>query len=467
MSASGRGSALAAVLVVALAVAAVLLPPTGDVRPFTTSLSAEVPAGMASSGEPVTRTVLRCPDYESPSGVVSGVRVGLARADERLGAGSVRRGEVGKGSRTIELSRGDLVDLSPDGGPTVVGTGGSAAGLFGFRADRRTSGVLALAPCVAPRADWWFTGAGGSLDHSSSLLLTNVDPGPAVVDLRVLGPAGEVETVGTTGITLAPDSGKRIDLADIAPQTDELSLEVHAGRGRVAASVIDSARSSASAVPGQEWLAGTDRPSRAFRLGGLPTGAASPTLLVANPSDLEAVVTVRVAGRSGTFTPAGLEPVNVPPGGLEKVDLRRTLPSGEPVAVVLRSRVPVVASVRFGGGADHAYGTAVAPLTGPAAAPVPRGVQASVQLTAGRTSASAEAAAFDATGRVVGRSTLSVPASGTRAWSPPRAGAYVTVTPQRGTVSGAVAYTGAGLAAVPLTDLPIRVDRPSVRPALR
>ena len=35
------------------------------------------------------------------------------------------------------------------------------------------------------------------------------------------------------------------------------------------------------------------------------------------------------------------------------------------------------------------------------------------------------------------------------------------------TVSGAVAYSGAGLAVVPLTSLPIRVERPSVRPAVR
>jgi hypothetical protein len=231
--------------------------------------------------------------------------------------------------------------------------------------------------------------------------------------------------------------------------------------------VIDSLRARASALPGQEWLSGTEQPSRTVRLGGLPASSGAARLSIANPSDLEAVVDVRVAGRSGTFAPTGLDPVTVPPGALEQVDLQRTLPSGEPVSLVLRSRVPVVASVRFGDGADHAYGSPVVPLTGPAAAPVVARADASVQLTAGVNPATVDVAALDDTGRVAGRSTLSVPATATRAWSPPGSAAYVTVTPRRGTVSGAVAYSGAGLAVVPLTSLPIRVERPAVRPAVR
>lgn len=466
-SSSNRWSALAALVVVAVAAVAVLAPRTPDVPASGAAILAEVPAGSASSGEVVTRTILRCPHYDSARGVVSTVHVGLAETEEQLGGGSVRRGGEGEDLRTVDVSRGDLVGLPADGGPTVVGNGGSAAAMFGFRSDRRASGVLAVAPCVAPRAQWWFTGAGAGLDHSSTLLLTNVDPGPAVVDLRVLGPAGEVRTVGTSGITIAPESEKRIDLVDIAPETDELALQVHASRGRVAASVVDSLRPSASALPGQEWVSGTDRPRRTVRLAGLPARAGAAKLLVANPSGLEAVVDVRVAGRSGTFTPAGLDPVTVPPGGLEQVNLDGSLPPGEPVSLVLRSRVPVVASVRYGSGADHAYGSPVVPLTGPAAALVVTGADGSVQLTAGGTAATADVAAFDDRGRLVGSTTLSIPAAATRAWSPPKSAAYLTVTPRRGLVSGAVTYTGAGVADVPLTTLPIRVDRPLVRPVVR
>lgn len=464
---SNRRSALAAVAVVAVAAVAVLAPRTSDVAAPRAAVLAKAPARTGSSGELVTRTILRCPNYDAGPGVLTAVRVGLARTNERLGSGSVGRGAVDADLRTGDVSRGNLVGLSSDGGPTVVGTGASAAGIFAFRSDRRTSGVLAVAPCVSPRAQWWFTGAGAGLDHSSTLLLTNVDPGPAVVDLRVLGPAGDVRTVGTTGITLPPKSEKRIDLVDIAPETDDLSLQVRASRGRVAASVVDSLRSSGSALPGQEWLSAIDRPSRTVRLGGLPAGAGTARLLIANPGEFEAVVDVRVAGRSGTFTPAGLDPVTVPPGGLEQVDLGGSLPAGEPVSLVLRSRVPVVASVRYGNGADHAYGNPVVPLTGPAAAPVVAGADASVQLTAGATAATVDIAAFDNGGRAVGRTTLSIPAAATRTASLPASAGYATVSPRRGVVSGAVAYSGAGVADVPLTDLPIRVERPSVRAVVR
>jgi len=157
----------------------------------------------------------------------------------------------------------------------------------------------------------------------------------------------------------------------------------------------------------------------------------------------------------------------VPPGGLEQVDLDRSLPAGEPVSLVLHSRVPIVASVRFGNGSDHAYGSPVVPLTAPAAAPLVTGADASVQLTAGETGATADVEAIDDTGRLVGRTTLTIPATATRPWSPPRPATYATVTPRRGAVSGAVSYTGPGLADVPLTALPIRVERPSVRPVVR
>jgi hypothetical protein len=40
------------------------------------------------------------------------------------------------------------------------------------------------------------------------------------------------------------------------------------------------------------------------------------------------------------------------------------------------------------------------------------------------------------------------------------------VEPQKGEVSGGVAYSGGGTATVPLVDLPTRLLRPAVSPAL-
>ena len=459
-------SAVAPVVLVLLAATAVLL--TGAF-----SAPAPTPDAGTVSGEVVDHTSFACPDEPAGRRVRTSVALGLAPLPSDVrppSGGEVRQGPVDSTGRPVDVRRGALTEVSADGGPAVDATGGLAAGLFGSRSDvgARSLGVTG---CPAPRSRWWFTGAGAGLDHSSSLLLANVDPGPAVLDVTVLGPDGPVETVATDGITLAPHTVRRIDLADIAPQTDDLAVEVQTSRGRVVASVTDSFARAATAPRGQEWLAGTDLPSRTLRLAGLPETSSSTTLLVANPSDLEATVDVRVAGRSGTFAPTGLDPITVAPGAIETVDLRGVLPKREPVALRLRSRVPVVASVRVTVGDDHAYATPVTPLVGPAAAPVVRGADSSVQLTAGAVATRVTVAAYDAKGARVDGDTLDIDATATATWSPKgKSAAYVVVTPSTdpgdGTVHGAVSYAGDGLATVPLTALPLRVERPDVRPAL-
>jgi hypothetical protein len=346
-------SVVAPVVVVLLAAAAVLLtlPPSTSGR-----AGSGVPATTAGSF--VDHTAFACPDQDAGKRVETAVRLGLAPAadgQQPPDGGSVRQGPVASDAQPVDVARGRLVDVPGTEGPAVDATGGAAAGLFGFRTDVEKGRTLGVTSCAAPRSQWWFTGAGAGLDHSSTLLLTNVDPGPAVVNLRVLGPDGQVDTVATQGLTIPPHSVKPVELSSVAPQTDELALSVHATRGRVAAAVTDSFSARPSEQPGQEWLAGTDLPSRTLRLAGLPAGSDTGTLLVANPSELEAVVEVQVAGKSGSFAPSGLDAITVAPGAVEQVDLGRVLPKNEAVALRLRSRVPVVAAFRSTAGGDQAY----------------------------------------------------------------------------------------------------------------
>jgi hypothetical protein len=127
--------------------------------------------------------------------------------------------------------------------------------------------------------------------------------------------------------------------------------------------------------------------------------------------------------------------------------------------------------VRSTAGGDQAYATPVVPLVGPAAAPLVKGAEASVQLTAGPVPATVTVTAYDDAGHRVDGATLTVRPTATRAWSPAKGAAYVVVAPSaargNGTVHGGVSYSGKGLASVPLTALPIRVQRPVVEPVLR
>jgi Family of unknown function (DUF5719) len=465
--ASPRGSALLAAVLVVLAAASV-----ATTRPA--GRSGLPPAAAATSSRLVTGTDLGCPDRTAAAageGGTSSLRVGLAGVSGRAGGGRVT---LAPGGRSVVIERGRVLDVAgPDVG-LLRGRGRVAAGLFGFRTEGRThrgrAPTLAVASCAAPRAQWWFTGAGAGLDHTSTLQLTNLDPDPAVVDLRVLGPDGDVDTAAARGVVLPPGSRRSLALAGVAPGADDLALGVHATRGRVVASVTDAVRTRSGAPAGREWLPGVERGSRTLWLAGVPaagnlrTGVAR-TLLVANPSELEAVVDVAVSDTSGTFTPTGVHDLAVAPGALARVDLTRAL-GDEPVAVRLRSGVPVLASLRCTQAGDESYAVPATALTGPAAAPVVPGVDATVELTAGTGAAArAEVAAYGAGGRRLGGAIVAVPVGGTTSWHAPPRAAYLVVTPaSRGAVQGAVAYVGGGVAATPLVDLPLREQRVPVAP---
>ena len=450
-------SALTAAALVLLAVVAVLL---------TMSSEAVRSVGPKQTGAVVSHSVASCPTAQAPAGT-SRFAAGVAPGRGLSSSGSVRQGPRAGSGNPLDLQRGQVMRLTGvQSSPVLTGEDGLAAGLFGFRADQSGS-LLGAAPCPAPRAGWWFSGAGAGLDHASTLVMSNIDPGPAVVDLDVLGPDGPVDTVGTRGITIAPGSSKTVKLSDIAPQTDELTLGVEASRGRVVASVTDQFSARPGGEPGWAWLSGDVSPDRVVRLAGLPDAASSRTLLVANPSDSEAVVDVQVAGSSGSFVPAGVDQQTVAPGSVESIELPRQVGRKEAVAVRLGSQVPVLATVRSVAAGDTSYASPVVPLTGAAAAPVLPKVSSTVQLTAGAKNGSAEVVAYDESGRRVDGQDLKVPAKATVAWSPKRGAAYVVVTPTSGHLYGATVYQGKGVEAYPLTALPIRFVQPAVTPAVR
>jgi len=411
----------------------------------------------------VDRTVLACP--EPPRGASGETRALLAPLP-RLGAeGEWRVGTPGATRTTPVRARGEVVEL--DGGSVLEADGAAAAGAFAARAD--TSGqALAVTACGPPRARWWFVGAGAALDHDSVLTLANVDPGPAVVDVRVLSADGEVETVGTRGIALAAGETRSIPLADVAPQREELAVAVEASRGRVAAAVSDRVADGAAAPDGLEWLPAAEVPSRVVRLVGVPAQARDRTLLVANPSDLEALVDVEVSGSRGTFTPVGARTISVPPGAVVSVDAADLVTAEDAAALRVRSRVPVVAALRSRSRVDHGYAGGVLPLTEPAVAPVVAGADGRLQVSAGAGGATVDVSAWTEDGRELDETRVDVDPAATLEVPILRRAAYVVVTPRRGNVTGAAVYTGpAGTTMLPLAPLPVRLALPVVVPGPR
>lgn len=457
-----RGAAVGAALVV---LAAALLVLGGMVE-------APPEAAPRPSSVPVDEVTTACLGWP---GAASGQSWTLAAPVPDTGdasdGGDLTTGPVGsKGTPEVQGARGRVRTLDPPGsgeGLVVTATGSAAVGRATFQADRADGAGFALQQCLQARSRWSFTGGGAALDHRSQLVIANVDPGPAVVDVVVQGPSGVAEDVGTRGITVAPGEVRTIDMVDVAPQSDELMVRVDATRGRVAAGLADSFATQPAAEPGREWVPGQLEASRSMTLAPLPRLADRRSLVVANPTDREALVEVRISGESGSFAPTGLEEVRVPPRSVVTEDLGEAVGRAS-AAVVLRSPVPVTATVRSSRGRDVTYAGAVSVLDGPSAALLEENTAADVQLTAGAAAARARVTAYSASGKEIDSTELKVPATATTAWSPKGKAAYVVVDPVKGDVSGGVSVAGgSGDSQAPLQTLPLRLERPVVVPVVR
>lgn len=432
------------------------------------------PAAPSASTEPVSNLVNACQRAPGPQAEPS-VRMLNARV-AGLGTGGTARysatGEAGAAG-AVPVRRGALTTLDAPTAPAAASVlraeGPVAAGTATWQVDRgSTDPTLAVQECSSPAAEWWFTGAGAGLDHQSTLVMTNTDPGRAVVDVTLRGPAGELlDAESVRGLTVQPGETVTVDMLEVAPQNEELNVAVSASRGRVVAAVADRYAEGAGEPVGTEWLpAAGSAPAREVVLSGVPALAQSRTLVVANPSGTrQALVDVLVAGPDGAFAPTEGDQVSVPPGSVATTELAVGLGS-DATAVLLRSNVPVTGAVRATLGSDGTYAGAVSPLAGPAAAPLD-GPGASVQLTAGDAAATARVTGLTEDGEEVGSKDLKAPPRATVAWRPPGAADYVVVEPGRGQVSGAVVLSGAGgVSTVPLRDLPVTLLRPGVVPAL-
>ena len=388
----------------------------------------------------------------------------------KAGQGTLPAGAASGQARPVTGDvRGRLkaIDAAAPGSATsVTATGGSAVGRSSFQVDRASGAGLAVQECMAPRSRWWFTGGGAGLDHQSTLVLANVDPGPAVVDVIAQGPDGVADDVGTRGITMAPGEVRSIDLVDIAPQANELSVHVQASRGRVVAGLADGFATTPGADPGRDWVPAQAEPSRDLLLTPLSRQADRRTLVVSNPTDREALVELKVSGASGAFVPTQVKDVRVPPQSLVTAELGSVV-GRDASAVLLHSGVPVTAAVRSTKGADVSYAAAAPLLDGPAAAVVDAGVAAEVHLTAGKDGGTATATAYSTAGHEVDSAKLRVKPTTTLAWSPKGKAAYIVVSPARGDLAGGVTLEGgAGISQVPLQPLPVLLRQPVVEPVV-
>lgn len=368
-----RWPALAIVLVAALVAAAVVDRPRASRE-----------RALRASSLPVTSTSLVCPNISgsdrAPSTMtVANVSAAIPHSVHR--SASVRTlpltGAHAKAS-TLPLHAVNRIRVTSASGPTVVDATGQGAGAVVADQTRLIPhGVLRglfSSPCLQPATDWWITGADGRVGFTDTLVLAN--PGSTIVNLTVTAWSlkGPIEPPKLESYTVPANTAQLLPVSQYAPDGALLTLHIHANSGRLVSAVLDR-RVSGIEPTGLEWIPPTLPPSTDLVVPGFLGGIGARHLVLADPGNSDATVTLRLATPSGNFAPAGHQTVVVRAGHSADVDLAPSL-AGAPGAVIVHSDQPVTAAAFSSAGAvnskDHPdlqFQPAATAITGPAVLP--------------------------------------------------------------------------------------------------
>ncbi len=437
---------LLAVLIPLLTVAAL-----GLVRPADTPATTHAPTGA-----PLDRSTAVCPPR-------------LPGAD-RLQFGSAR---LASGDLALRVGRRDETETLEDGVASrterryvvVNGTGDLAAGLVVTR-----SGSGSATGCDQPAPERWFTGAGASAEHASTLTLVNPDKGPAVADVTVWDGSGLVDVPALRGIRVPGGRSTSFDLSEVTPNRDALAVRVLVSRGRLASSVVDVVDPVGRDRPVREWLPPQPEPASTSYVPGVGTTPADRTLTLANPGDSEVRVTLQLVSEESEFAPSGVEEVRLAAASVAEVDLGGVLRgrTAEGVqALRLEATGPITASLRTRVPDDLAFSVAGSTVGSETAAALPAGSKRLVVVGAS-TPGVLTLQAWDEDGRAVVRERRVelTPATAARVRLPDEAVLAVVRVERTGAVVS-LEVSDRGLSVLPLAQLESTSMVPDVRPAQR
>jgi len=253
---------------------------------------------------------------------------------------------------------------------SIRGTGPLAAGAVGTSTATATSGAnsgMASTPCQLPGSDFWFVGASTAADRRDTLTLTNLDSINAAVNVTIYSNKGQLDVPSARGLVIPARSTYELFLGQVARSQKDLALHIVSTGGRVAPALRDYATKADKTPAGVDWIGPAATPSTKIFVPATAPGDGERTLVMANPTDLQATISVTVHGPNGPFKPAGLETVRLPAGSVSSIKLAKVL-NGDASGISLVSDQPVTASLRIAdkSGSDFAVVSAAEALTGPA-----------------------------------------------------------------------------------------------------
>lgn len=309
---------------------------------------------VASSIEPIRASVLLCPEpgTSGDRGVrVSGAVVPVPGGQAGPGRAVLETLE-GKESARARITQPGAQNEIPAQGRSlpavrVTGVGSLAPGLIADQWSRDPSGKgrgMASTACEPASSEFWFVGGGAIPGRVSRIVLVNPDDQAAVVDLVIYGPEGIVEAPAGRGLVVKPGKREVIGIDELAPGVATTAVNVIVRTGRIGASIDDDQMSGLDAI-GTEWVPQSDAPAKRVYVPGVMPGSGARVLAIAAPGDDDAIVSIRVISKVGTFAPADRDTVNVPAGSVVSLDMSMASQE-EAVTLELTSDTPIVAGMR-------------------------------------------------------------------------------------------------------------------------
>ena len=374
-------------------------------------------------------------------------------------------------SRSVSVSPHATTPLTGPDAQVVKGNDDLAPGLLGLRSG---TAPLAAQDCTVPGADQWFTGLGAGAEHDSVIELVNPDSGPANVDITLYG-SKPILSHRLRGLTVPGHRTLTLDLGKVLPRRPLLTAQVQVTRGRLGVHVLDRLTDLTSHRIQRTWLPRQTAPATSLQMLGLPLGAGTRTLQLANPGDGVVRAQVKVVTGDTSFAPKGLDAISVPPGSTTEVPLSKALAGAlddGALGVAVEADGPVTGSVvtslddgRVVTVPDDVVQDEAATLlpvaTGKGATPVRAQV-----LLAADSSGATTVTAYDASGKRVLRKRVAAQQGHTAVVALPRGAAYVEVVPTSTQVRGAVVLNGQGAAVIPLHELLTKGLVPQISPGL-
>ena len=235
------------------------------------------------------------------------------------------------------------------GGPTPAGATIVAPGGLVAQQAIKTQEGSAIGPCASSATDHWFT-AVGSTAQGSSLVLSLLNPFPdeAIVSLAFSSDQGRAVPGDLQGLVVPGRSVRVIDIGEHVRRRDGVSAEVVARRGRLVVGRNlrkGSGSSTALAAPAAAptW----------YLPGGVRADGVTNRLVVANPSDRDAEVSVELRLKEGA-----VEPLTLTVAAQERAELNlddARVPKGVPYSIAARSleEVPIIVERSTEGRSDR------------------------------------------------------------------------------------------------------------------